>query len=581
MQGSLYPCALLQESSVGFVLPPDPPPLGECGNATGRVSFFCELEHRSANAARFPKDSGLVSHAHDAPSQGRHSEAGNPGGTSEMPIPMPIVSVVRHMHVPARRGLLDAMLRLGPDSSQFASYSATFCFPSPDGKLHRLLRTSQPPQALVQSMEVVAAQIVKPVAVRATLRERVYTLLSDPMSSRAARAVSAVILSGICVSTGAYCYETMPGVPRGPVEAARLQVVEVAMVALFTVEYAARFACCPHLRRFLTSPMNSIDVLSVLPYYVSLLSEQLLGGWARRGVTRVLRVVRLVRIFRVVKVGARYTKIRIIATVVRDTMEILWLLVLLVGLAVLVFSTLVYYIELMELQADPDDPRVTFRSIPATFWWSVVTLLTVGYGDVVPGTASGKAVAAVSMVVAVLLMALPVSVIGTTFTQHWVAFRVRERREARTLHAHDTLCDLVSLLAAHTQAMEDIAATVEKCCVRLRLCLHELYRLEESIRNTYISGISGSAMPRHSASQLSAQVGRSYLELESVLTVAESIMDPELIALARGLDESYLQLAWWFAEAHHLIHDYAAIMHEAESVQALLERQPPIRRIRL
>ena len=115
------------------------------------------------------------------------------------------------------------------------------------------------------------------------------------------------------------------------------------------------------------------------------------------------------------------------------------------------FSTLVYYIELMELQAEPDDPRVTFTSIPGTFWWSVVTLLTVGYGDVVPTTTSGKVVAAFSMVVAVLLMALPVSVIGTRFTQHWVAFRSKERREARTLSAHSTLGELVLQLSAHTQ----------------------------------------------------------------------------------------------------------------------------------
>lgn len=119
--------------------------------------------------------------------------------------------------------------------------------------------------------------------------------------------------------------------------------------------------------------------------------------------------------------------------------------------AVLVFSTLVYYVELMELQAEPDDPRVTFRSIPGTFWWSVVTLLTVGYGDVVPGTVAGKVVAAMSMVVAVLLMALPVSVIGTTFTQHWVQFRARERREARTESAYETLGDLVRHLGAHMQ----------------------------------------------------------------------------------------------------------------------------------
>lgn len=139
-------------------------------------------------------------------------------------------------------------------------------------------------------------------------------------------------------------------------------------------------------------------------------------------------------------------------------------------LAVLVFSTLVYYVELMELQAEPDDPRVTFRSIPATFWWSVVTLLTVGYGDAVPGTTSGKIVAAVSMVVAVLLMTLPVSVIGTTFTQQWVMFRAKERREARTGKSYDTLHDLVRHLTEHAQVCHRYPADV---WISGRVCICE------------------------------------------------------------------------------------------------------------
>lgn len=86
---------------------------------------------------------------------------------------------------------------------------------------------------------------------------------------------------------------------------------------------------------------SSATSLGSLPGVLPLPSgEQQLGldvtrgaGWARRGVTRVLRVVRLVRVFRIMKVGVRYKKIRIIANVVKDTMEILWLLVLLVALA--------------------------------------------------------------------------------------------------------------------------------------------------------------------------------------------------------------------------------------------------------
>lgn len=193
-------------------------------------------------------------------------------------IPTPLVTVIRHMNATARQATLDAMLRIGPDTSGFSAYSPTFSFSQSHARVHHLWRDGRPPENLVHDMELIAAPALQPEATPLTLRAQVYALLSHPSSSRAARVASLVILSGISVSTAAYCYDTMPGVPRGPGEAAWLHAVEVATVALFTTEYLARLACCPRLRQFLTSPMNAIDVLSVLPYFVSLLSEQLLGG---------------------------------------------------------------------------------------------------------------------------------------------------------------------------------------------------------------------------------------------------------------------------------------------------------------
>lgn len=189
-----------------------------------------------------------------------------------------MVAVTRHMHPAARRAILQTMLGLGPDGSEFARYTPIFAVLPVQQPVYRLCRTDEAAEVLAQRMELICARVVHVEVAPQTLRSKVYALLSDPSSTRAARGVSVVILSGICVSTAAYCYETMPGVPSGPAEANRLQMVEVGMVALFTAEYIARLVCCPHLREFLMSPMNAIDLLSVLPYYVSLLSQQLLGG---------------------------------------------------------------------------------------------------------------------------------------------------------------------------------------------------------------------------------------------------------------------------------------------------------------
>jgi hypothetical protein len=117
---------------------------------------------------------------------------------------------------------------------------------------------------------------------------------------------------------------------------------------------------------------------------------------------------------------------------------------------VLLCSSLVYYSEKVhsELIEEPPFPS-DFQSIPGTFWWCIVTLMTVGYGDQVPSTAMGKVVAGFAMVCAVVLMALPISVIGTQFTQHWVTYKRKDKRDARTAVAFTTLAELVDNLSDH------------------------------------------------------------------------------------------------------------------------------------
>ena len=121
--------------------------------------------------------------------------------------------------------------------------------------------------------------------------------------------------------------------------------------------------------------------------------------------------------------------------------------------AVLLFSALVFYSEKVHVAFfnDDGDEQSDFTSIPGTFWYCMVTLLTVGYGDEVPHTALGKFTAGLLMVSAVVTMALPISVIGTQFTQHWVGFKKKFRRDARSAVAFGTLANLVDNLADHIQ----------------------------------------------------------------------------------------------------------------------------------
>lgn len=121
--------------------------------------------------------------------------------------------------------------------------------------------------------------------------------------------------------------------------------------------------------------------------------------------------------------------------------------------AVLLISALVFYSEDMRIAQFSDDPDMPsdFKSIPGTFYWCMVTLLTVGYGDEVPHTSLGKLVAGWAMVFSMVILALPISVVGTQFTQQWINFKKKYKRDARSAVAFGTLSKLVDNLSDHVQ----------------------------------------------------------------------------------------------------------------------------------
>ena len=118
-----------------------------------------------------------------------------------------------------------------------------------------------------------------------------------------------------------------------------------------------------------------------------------------------------------------------------------------------------------------DDP---FSSIPATFWWCVVTLTTVGYGDAYPLTAYGKLAAAFTMIASVVITALPISVIGANFTQRWLDHKADERDESRRRQTKSrVLGEFVRVLGAHVEVVDAVLAATEAAHVRLRNALAE------------------------------------------------------------------------------------------------------------
>lgn len=131
----------------------------------------------------------------------------------------------------------------------------------------------------------------------------------------------------------------------------------------------------------------------------------------------------------------------------------------------LLFSSLTYYSEQIdsELLHTSSVPS-PFTSIPGTFWWCMVTLSTIGYGDQIPVTALGKVTAGVSMVCAIVIMALPISVIGTQFTQRWASFSKQHKREMRTAVAFETLSRVVDNMVDHVKVRPAPLPRLPGCC---------------------------------------------------------------------------------------------------------------------
>jgi voltage-gated potassium channel len=188
------------------------------------------------------------------------------------------------------------------------------------------------------------------------------------------------------------------------------EVFEIFSVVVFTLEYLARvWSCVESPRyakpmrgrlRYFFHPLTLIDLLAILPFYLSFLPVDL----------RVLRMLRLLRIFRLAKLTRYSTSIRLFGRVFKDKKEELLLTcMLMLGLIVIV-SSLMYFAE---HDAQPDK----FPDIPSTMWWSVVTLTTVGYGDIYPVTTIGKIFAGISAVLGIGMFALPTGILGASFVE--------------------------------------------------------------------------------------------------------------------------------------------------------------------
>lgn len=208
-------------------------------------------------------------------------------------------------------------------------------------------------------------------------------------------------------------------------------VVETLCICWFSFELLVRLATCPSKAIFFKNVMNLIDFVAILPYFVALGTELA----RQRGVGQpamslaILRVIRLVRVFRIFKLSRHSKGLQILGQTLRASMRELGLLIFFLFIGVVLFSSAVYFAEV-----DREDSH--FTSIPESFWWAVVTMTTVGYGDMAPVTVGGKIVGSLCAIAGVLTISLPVPVIVSNFSYFY--HRETEGEEAGMFSHVDT-----------------------------------------------------------------------------------------------------------------------------------------------
>ncbi|XP_068163042.1 potassium voltage-gated channel subfamily A member 3-like [Antennarius striatus] len=275
----------------------------------------------------------------------------------------------------------------------------------------------------------------------------VWLLFEHPDSSGPARGVAVVSVLMILISIITFCLETLPvfreeahdvnHTARAPPDpfTQPFFIVEAICIAWFSFELLVRFLSCPRKAAFFRDALNVIDLVAIVPFFIMLgleLAEPHRDTGGQAASLAILRVIRLVRVFRIFKLSRHSKGLQILGQTLKASMRELGLLIFFLFIGVILFSSAVYF-------AEADEPESAFTSIPESFWWAVVTMTTVGYGDMYPVTIGGKIVGSMCAIAGVLAIALPVPVIVSNFSYFYQ--QVTEH-EDNFRHTHVT-CDQV------------------------------------------------------------------------------------------------------------------------------------------
>ena len=195
-----------------------------------------------------------------------------------------------------------------------------------------------------------------------------------------------------------------------------LRIAEWCFTVFFTIEYIVRIYCSSNRRVYLTSFYGIVDLLSILPSYISLLVP---GA----NFLLIVRLLRVLRVFRVLKLVRYLSDANVLVRSMLMARRKIFIFFMSVLVLATIFGSLMYIVE---------GPENGFSSIPKSIYWTIVTITTVGYGDIVPQTAIGQVISAIAMLTGYSIIAVPTGILTAELAQEMQ----RDR-----LHRHCLQCD--------------------------------------------------------------------------------------------------------------------------------------------
>lgn len=262
------------------------------------------------------------------------------------------------------------------------------------------------------------------------LKKRVYEIVAEPPpGDKVGEAFSIGILTLITVNVVVGIFETVPSLAQSHPDF--FYWFEFFSVIVFTIEYLLRLWSCTsseeyagffrgRLKAALT-PMAIIDFVAIVPFYLAAFVTIDL---------RFVRILRLFRLFRLFRSGKLADSFTTLVMVIKSKKEELGLSLMVLMLVLVLSSSVMFMVE-------QDQPDTQFTSVPASMWWGMMTITTIGYGDMYPMTTLGRIVGSIVGFLGICVFALPVGIMGAGFTEYMEKKRSEENEEGSVVPASE------------------------------------------------------------------------------------------------------------------------------------------------